>query len=251
MTVRVGINGFGRIGRNFFRADRRLGRRHRDRRRSTTSPTPDDPGPLPEVRLDPGPLPRHRRGRRRTSCRQRQGHQGHRRARPGRAAVEGARRDVVVESTGLFTNADDARKHIEAGAKKVIISAPATDEDITIVMGVNQDKYDAASHHVISNASCTTNCLAPLVKVLLDEFGIEQGLMTTIHAYTTEQQLLDQIALTRKGTIDLRRARAAPHRSSRPPPAPPRPSRWSSRRSRASWTASRCACRCPPARSPT
>jgi len=117
---------------------------------------------------------------------------------------------VVVESTGLFTNADDARKHIEAGAKKVIISAPATNEDVTVVMGVNQEKYDAASHHVISNASCTTNCLAPLVKVLLDEFGIERGYMTTTHAYTTEQQLLDQIALTRKGTIDLRRARSAP-----------------------------------------
>jgi glyceraldehyde 3-phosphate dehydrogenase len=118
--------------------------------------------------------------------------------------------DVVVESTGLFTNADDARKHIEAGAKKVIISAPATNEDVTVVMGVNQEKYEAASHHVISNASCTTNCLAPLVKVLLDEFGIERGFMTTTHAYTTEQQLLDQIALTRKGTIDLRRARSAP-----------------------------------------
>jgi glyceraldehyde 3-phosphate dehydrogenase len=91
----------------------------------------------------------------------------------------------------------------------VIISAPATNEDITVVMGINENDYDASTHDVISNASCTTNCLAPLVKVLLDEFGIKKGLMTTVHAYTTEQQLLDQIALTRKGTIDLRRARAA------------------------------------------
>src|SRR5690606_20273543 len=96
-----------------------------------------------------------------------------------------------------------------AGAKKVIISAPATDEDITVVMGVNDDKYDPAKHTIISNASCTTNCVAPMVKVLLDNFGISKGLMTTIHAYTSEQQLLDQIAVSRKGTVNLRRARAA------------------------------------------
>jgi glyceraldehyde 3-phosphate dehydrogenase len=117
--------------------------------------------------------------------------------------------DIVVESTGRFTNAEDARKHLDAGARKVVISAPAKNEDVTIVLGVNDADYDPAKHHIISNASCTTNCLAPLAKVLLDEFGIVKGLMTTVHAYTTEQQLLDQIALTRKGTIDLRRARAA------------------------------------------
>jgi glyceraldehyde 3-phosphate dehydrogenase len=111
--------------------------------------------------------------------------------------------DVVVESTGRFNKASDARKHIAAGARKVIISAPATDEDITIVMGVNDDRYDAAAHDVISNASCTTNCVAPMAKVLLDSFGIVKGLMTTIHAYTNDQVLLD---LQRK---DLRRARAA------------------------------------------
>lgn len=110
--------------------------------------------------------------------------------------------DVVVESTGLFTNAAKAKGHLDAGAKKVIISAPATDEDITIVLGVNDDKYDG-SQNIISNASCTTNCLAPLAKVLDDEFGIVKGLMTTIHAYTQDQNLQDG------PHKDLRRARAA------------------------------------------
>ena len=111
--------------------------------------------------------------------------------------------DVVVESTGIFTKATDAGKHIAAGAKKVIISAPATDEDITIVMGVNHEKYDSVKHNIISNASCTTNCLAPMAKVLNDEFGIVRGLMTTIHAYTNDQVILD---FPHK---DLRRSRAA------------------------------------------
>jgi glyceraldehyde 3-phosphate dehydrogenase len=111
--------------------------------------------------------------------------------------------DVVIESTGRFTNRDDAAKHMEGGAKKVIISAPAKNEDITIVLGVNHESYDPAQHDVISNASCTTNCLAPVVKVLLDEFGFRRGLMTTVHAYTNDQQILD---LPHK---DLRRARAA------------------------------------------
>ncbi|NQD64340.1 type I glyceraldehyde-3-phosphate dehydrogenase [Bacillus haikouensis] len=111
--------------------------------------------------------------------------------------------EVVVESTGRFTKRADAAKHLEAGAKKVIISAPASDEDITIVMGVNEDKYDADNHNVISNASCTTNCLAPFAKVLNDKFGIKRGMMTTIHSYTNDQQILD---LPHK---DYRRARAA------------------------------------------
>ncbi len=111
--------------------------------------------------------------------------------------------DIVVESTGRFTSRDDAAKHLEAGAKKVIISAPASNEDITLVMGVNEDQYDASSHHVISNASCTTNCLAPFAKVLNDKFGITKGMMTTIHSYTNDQQILD---LPHK---DYRRARAA------------------------------------------
>ncbi|HEY7708387.1 MAG TPA: type I glyceraldehyde-3-phosphate dehydrogenase [Gaiellaceae bacterium] len=118
--------------------------------------------------------------------------------------------DVVVESTGLFTDREGAQKHLAAGAKKVVISAPATDPDVTLVLGVNDDTYDADQHHIVSNASCTTNSVAPMAKVLLEEFGIEQGFMTTIHAYTTEQQLQDQIAMTRKGKPDLRRMRAAP-----------------------------------------
>jgi glyceraldehyde 3-phosphate dehydrogenase len=111
--------------------------------------------------------------------------------------------DVVIESTGRFTTRADAAKHLDAGAKKVIISAPGKNEDITIVLGVNEERYDPAAHHVISNASCTTNCLAPVVKVLLDNFGFRRGVMTTVHAYTNDQNILD---LPHK---DLRRARAA------------------------------------------
>jgi len=111
--------------------------------------------------------------------------------------------DIAVESTGIFTKRADAEKHINAGAKKVIISAPATDEDITIVLGVNDDKYDPAKHHIISNASCTTNCLAPVAKVLHEKFKISRGLMTTTHAYTNDQKILDL------PHSDLRRARAA------------------------------------------
>ena len=210
MTVRVGINGFGRIGRNYFRAlvasgadvevvgindlakpevlahflkyDSILGRFPGSIEATDDALVVDGKAIKVVSERDPAALPWKELGA-----------------------------DIVIESTGLFTNADDARKHIEAGAKKVIISAPGTNEDGTFVMGVNHDKYDPATHHVISNASCTTNCLGPLAKVLVDEFGIEQGFMTTVHAYTTEQQLLDQIALTRKGTIDLRRARSAPN----------------------------------------
>jgi len=207
VTVRVGINGFGRIGRNFYRAllvqqeqgtadievvavnditdnatlahllkfDSILGRLPYD-----VSLEGDDSIVVGtakikalEVREGPAALPW------------------------GDLGV-----DVVVESTGLFTNATKAKGHLAAGAKKVIISAPATDEDITIVLGVNDDKYDG-SQNIISNASCTTNCLAPLAKVLDDEFGIVRGLMTTIHAYTQDQNLQDG------PHKDLRRARAA------------------------------------------
>jgi glyceraldehyde 3-phosphate dehydrogenase len=111
--------------------------------------------------------------------------------------------DIVLEATGRFTKADDAKKHLAGGAKKVIISAPATSEDITIVLGVNDHKYDAATHHIVSNASCTTNCLAPMVKVIRDAFGFKHGAMVTIHSYTNDQNILD---LPHK---DLRRARAA------------------------------------------
>jgi glyceraldehyde 3-phosphate dehydrogenase len=111
--------------------------------------------------------------------------------------------DVVVESTGIFRDRERASKHLDAGAKKVIISAPAKDEDITVVLGVNHDRYDPESHHIISNASCTTNCLAPVAKVLMDSFGFVRGLMTTVHSYTNDQAILD---IPHK---DLRRARAA------------------------------------------
>ena len=111
--------------------------------------------------------------------------------------------DIALECSGIFTDAAQAGKHIESGAKKVIISAPATNEDITLVLGVNERRYDPQKHHIVSNASCTTNCIAPMVKVLNDEFGVEQGLMTTIHSYTKDQSILDQ------GHSDLRRARSA------------------------------------------
>ncbi|MBU6365915.1 MAG: type I glyceraldehyde-3-phosphate dehydrogenase [Gemmatimonadetes bacterium] len=122
---------------------------------------------------------------------------------PGKLPWKDLGVDIVLESTGRFTNAADARKHLEAGARKVVISAPATNEDLTVVMGVNSDKYDPSAHHIISNASCTTNCLVPMVKVIRDSFGFVHGSMVTIHSYTNDQSILD---LPHK---DLRRARAA------------------------------------------
>jgi len=199
--INVGINGFGRIGRNFFRAsltnpninivgindltdnatlahllkyDSILGRLGLEVTYTDESITVGGKTIKVFAERDPANLPW--------------------------ASVKA---EVVIESTGHFTKAADAQKHITAGAKKVIISAPATDEDITIVMGVNHEKYDPANHHVISNASCTTNCLAPMAKVLDEKFGIVRGLMTTIHAYTNDQVILD---FPHK---DLRRARAA------------------------------------------
>jgi glyceraldehyde 3-phosphate dehydrogenase len=202
MPVRVGINGFGRIGRNLFRAAQAQNAdiewvavndltdsktlAHLLKYDSILGPYPgtvevSDSGIVVDgkelkvlAERDPGALPW------------------------GDLGV-----DVVVESTGFFTKRADAAKHLEAGAKKVIISAPASDEDITVVLGVNFDKYDAEQHHVISNASCTTNCLAPFAKVVNDEIGIKHGLMTTIHAYTADQNLQDA------PHKDLRRARAA------------------------------------------
>ena len=203
MTVRVGINGFGRIGRNFFRAvrasgldieivgvndltdnaslahllkyDTILGRLDADVRSDDEAIYVGDQKVTAFEERDPANL---------------------------KWADIGA--DVVVESTGFFTDATKARAHIDnGGAKKVIISAPASNEDFTVVMGVNHDDYDPDAHTVISNASCTTNCLAPMAKALNDEFGIVKGLMTTIHAYTADQNLQDNIHK------DLRRARAA------------------------------------------
>ena len=202
MTIKVGINGFGRIGRNFFRAlltsgadvqvvgindltdtgtlahllkyDSILGRIGIPVEAAEGAIVVDGTSIPVFAERDPAALP---------------------------WASVGA--DIVVESTGIFTSADDARKHVAAGAKKVIISAPAKGEDITIVMGVNDSDYDPAKDVIISNASCTTNCLAPMAKAIDDAFGIERGLMTTIHAYTNDQRILDF------PHSDLRRARAA------------------------------------------
>ena len=209
MATKVGINGFGRIGRNFYRAyleknpgfevvavndlaspdilahmlkyDSTLGVLDADIEHAQDSISVDGKSLGVISEREPAKLPWKDLGV-----------------------------DVVVESTGLFTDREGASQHLTAGAEKVVISAPATDPDITIVPGVNDDKYDAEQHHIISNASCTTNCVAPMAKILLDSFGLEAGFMTTIHAYTTEQQLQDQIHLTRKGKADLRRMRAAP-----------------------------------------
>jgi glyceraldehyde 3-phosphate dehydrogenase len=202
VTVRVGINGFGRIGRNFFRAalasgadveivgandltdnktlahllqyDSILGRLDEDVEVTGDSIKVGKHTIAALEERDPANLPWKDLGA-----------------------------DVVIESTGFFTDATKAKAHIDAGAKKVIISAPAKNEDVTLVMGVNDSAYDPASHHVISNASCTTNCLAPMAKALNDEFGIVRGLMTTVHAYTADQNLQDG------PHKDLRRARAA------------------------------------------
>ncbi|MCX4091271.1 type I glyceraldehyde-3-phosphate dehydrogenase [Nocardia sp. alder85J] len=207
MTVRVGINGFGRIGRNFFRAveaQKALGTTDieivavNDLTDNATLATllkyDSILGRLPQdVSLD-GDDTIVVGDKRITALAIKEG--------PSALPWGDLGVDVVVESTGIFTNAAKAKGHLAAGAKKVIISAPATDEDITIVMGVNHDKYDG-SQNIISNASCTTNCLGPLAKVLNDEFGIVKGLMTTIHAYTQDQNLQDG------PHKDLRRARAA------------------------------------------
>jgi glyceraldehyde 3-phosphate dehydrogenase len=202
VTVRVGINGFGRIGRNFYRAllasgadvevvgvndltdiatlahllkyDSILGRLPQDVVTGDDSITVGGASFTVLAERDPSALPWKELGA-----------------------------DVVIESTGHFTDATKARAHLDAGARKVIISAPAKNEDITVVMGINERQYDSGSHDIISNASCTTNCLAPMAKVLVEEFGIVKGLMTTIHAYTNDQVILD---FPHK---DLRRARAA------------------------------------------
>ena len=202
MTTKIGINGFGRIGRNFFRALRQTGA---DVEVVAVNDITDAATLAHLLRYD-SVLGRFN---------------GEVEAAEDAIVVDGsklrvlAERDpanlpwkelgaeIVLESTGLFTDRDKAAKHLEAGARKVVISAPAKGEDITIVMGVNDDGYDPAAHDVISNASCTTNCVAPMAKVLLEAFGIERGLMTTVHAYTNDQQILD---LPHK---DLRRARAA------------------------------------------
>ena len=202
MSVRVGINGFGRIGRNFFRAARERGA---DIEIVAVNDLGDAETMAHLLKYDSVLGPLERTSRRPT-------------ARSASAATELKllnERDpaalpwedlgveVALESTGLFTKREQAQLHLDAGAEKVVISAPATDPDVTLVLGVNDDAYDREQHRIISNASCTTNCVAPLAKVLHDAWGIESGFMTTIHAYTNDQQILD---LPHK---DLRRARAA------------------------------------------
>jgi glyceraldehyde 3-phosphate dehydrogenase len=200
--TRVGINGFGRIGRNFFRAHLERGGGFEivaindlgDARTMGHLLKYDSVlGPLEEdVEVSDGLIKAGKSELQVLSERD-----------PGALPWRELEVELVIESTGFFTDRDGAQKHIDAGAKKVVVSAPATDPDITVVLGVNDEQYDPEQHHIVSNASCTTNCVAPLAKVLHDRFTIEQGFMTTIHAYTNDQQILD---LPHK---DLRRARAA------------------------------------------
>jgi glyceraldehyde 3-phosphate dehydrogenase len=201
VTVRVGINGFGRIGRNFFRAVQASGV---DVEIVAVNDLTDNKtlahllkydsilGRLGDVTYTGDAISVGGKSFRAFEERD-----------PANLPWGEVGADVVIESTGFFTDGTKAKAHLDGGAKKVIISAPASNEDLTVVMGVNDDQYDPATHHVISNASCTTNCLAPMAKALDDEFGIVKGLMTTIHAYTQDQNLQDG------PHKDLRRARAA------------------------------------------
>ena len=203
MTIRVGINGFGRIGRNFFRAALAQGA---DIEIVGVNDLTDNKTLAHLLKYDTHPGPAGR-GRHATTTRTSSSTAGKIRVLeerdPANLPWKELGVDIVIESTGFFTDATKAKAHIDGGAKKVIISAPAKNEDVTVVLGVNDDDYDPAKHHIISNASCTTNCLAPMAKVLNDSFGIERGLMTTIHAYTDDQNLQDG------PHKDLRRARAA------------------------------------------
>jgi glyceraldehyde 3-phosphate dehydrogenase len=202
MAVKVGINGFGRIGRNLFRAAHAAGS---DLEFVAVNDLIDSEMIAHLLRYDsvlgrfPGEIEVTDAGIRVDGSELRVLNEKD----PSALGWGDLGVEVVIESTGLFTKRDDAQKHLDAGAKKVIISAPATDPDITVALGVNFDSYDPEQHNIISNASCTTNCLAPVAKVLQDTVGIERGLMTTIHAYTADQRLQD---MPHK---DYRRARAA------------------------------------------
>lgn len=202
MATRVGINGFGRIGRNYLRALLASGA---DLEIVAVNDLSDPKGLAHLLKYDSvtGRLPQEVRVEGDTIIVGSQTIKVLAERDPANLGWGKLGVDIVIESTGRFTNAVDAKKHIEAGAKKVLISAPATGEDATFVIGVNEHLYDPANHHIISNASCTTNCLAPLAKVFNDTFGIKHGLMTTVHAYTADQNLQDG------PHSDLRRARAA------------------------------------------
>jgi glyceraldehyde 3-phosphate dehydrogenase len=202
MATRVGINGFGRIGRNYLRALLASGA---DLEIVAVNDLSDPKGLAHLLKYDSvtGRLPQEVRVEGDTIIVGNQHIKVLAERDPANLGWGKLGIDIVIESTGRFTNAADAKKHIEAGAKKVLISAPATGEDATFVIGVNEHLYDPANHHIISNASCTTNCLAPLAKVFNDTFGIKHGLMTTVHAYTADQNLQDG------PHSDLRRARGA------------------------------------------
>ncbi|WP_431928415.1 type I glyceraldehyde-3-phosphate dehydrogenase [Micromonospora wenchangensis] len=202
MTIRVGINGFGRIGRNFFRAVLASGA---DIEVVAVNDLTDNATLAHLLKYDSilGRLPHEVKATADEITVGGKTIKAFAEKDPAKLAWGDAGADVVIESTGFFTDGTKAKAHIDGGAKKVIISAPAKNEDVTVVMGVNHDQYDPAKHTIISNASCTTNCLAPMAKVLQDTFGIEKGLMTTIHAYTQDQNLQDA------PHKDLRRARAA------------------------------------------
>jgi len=202
MALRVGINGFGRIGRNFFRAQHAMGA---DVEIVAMNDLGDAATMAHLLRFDSnlGPFEGDVELRGDTLAAAGQEMRVLSERDPAALPWGELHVDVVLESTGFFTNRDGAQKHLDAGAKKVVISAPATNPDVTLVLGVNDADYDPTSHHIVSNASCTTNCVAPMAKVLHELAGIESGFMTTIHAYTNDQQILD---LPHK---DLRRARAA------------------------------------------
>ena len=202
MTIRVGINGFGRIGRNFYRALLQSGA---DIELVAANDLTDNATLAHLLKYDSilGRLPYEVKATDEDITVNGKSFKVFAERDPAKLPWGDLGVDVVIESTGLFTDAAKAKVHADNGAKKVIISAPAKGEDITLVMGVNHDKYDPAAHTIISNASCTTNCLAPMAKALNDAIGIEKGLMTTIHAYTQDQNLQDG------PHKDLRRARAA------------------------------------------
>jgi glyceraldehyde 3-phosphate dehydrogenase len=201
MAIRVAINGFRRIGRNVLIAS--LGNKRVDFVGINDLTTPDTLAHLLKYDSVLGTLDVKVRAKKKSIVVGNDEIQVFSERDPASLPWKELKADVVVESTGLFRDRANASKHLEAGAKKVIITAPAKEPDVTICLGVNEKMYDGKKHHIISNASCTTNCLAPMAKVILDNFGIEKGLMTTIHAYTGDQRLLD---FPHK---DLRRARAA------------------------------------------
>ena len=202
MAVRVGINGFGRIGRNFYRAARKKGA---DIDLVAINDLGDSATMAHLLKYDSvlGPLEEEVAATDDTISAGGDEFRVLRERDPGALPWRDLGVEVVLESTGLFTKREQAQKHLDAGAQKVIISAPATEPDVTLVLGVNDEEYDRERHHIVSNASCTTNCVAPVAKVLHDTFVIETGFMTTIHAYTNDQQILDL------PHSDLRRARAA------------------------------------------